>query len=243
MMIYCRLITHTIKAGDTLYLLARKYQTTVPAITLMNPGVNPYNLQVGTKLKICMGEDGYMPENPQISERQLWEDMREVLSSQGMLEKMYIDSANFATENNDAVMQRFAQNPQEFADILKMYYSEADSNAIKLLQAEWITKLEEMVDAAKKMDYERMRILSEQMQENAEEMAELLAEGNSELDEEYLEQLLGKLAGSAYEGVNLMMEQKYPQALMVHEDATKTRMELADYLTDGIIKNFYDKKI
>ena len=89
-MIYCRLITHTIKEGDTLYLLARKYQTTVPAITLMNPGVNPYNLQVGMKLKICMGEDGYMPENPQISERQLWEDMREVLSSQGMLEKMFI---------------------------------------------------------------------------------------------------------------------------------------------------------
>ena len=40
-----------------------------------------------------------------------------------------------------------------------------------------------------------------------------------------------------------MMEQKYPQSLMVHEDAGRTRMELADYLTDGIIKNFYDKKM
>ena len=242
-MIYCRLITHTIKEGDTLYLLARRYQTTVPAITLMNPGVNPYNLQIGTKLKICMGEDGYRPEQPQMSERQLWEDMREVLSSQGMLEKMFIDSSNFSTENRDAVMQRLAQNPQDFTDILKMYYSDADSNAMKMMQTQWIAQLEEMTEAAKQIDHERMMVLSEQMRENAQGMAEVLAESNPELDEEYLEQLLVKLANSAYEDVNLMMEQKYPQALMVHEDAGRTRMELADYLTDGIIKNFYDIKM
>ena len=162
-MIYCRLITHTIKEGDTLYLLARRYQTTVPAITLMNPGVNPYNLQIGTKLKICMGEDGYRPEQPQMSERQLWEDMREVLSSQGMLEKMFIDSSNFSTENRDAVMQRLAQNPQDFTDILKMYYSDADSNAMKMMQTQWIAQLEEMTEAAKQIDHERMMVLSEQM--------------------------------------------------------------------------------
>ena len=242
-MIYCRLITHTIKEGDTLYLLARRYQTTVPAITLMNPGVNPYNLQIGTKLKICMGEDGYRPEQPQMSERQLWEDMREVLSSQGMLEKMFIDSSNFSTENRDAVMQRLAQNPQDFTDILKMYYSDADSNAMKMMQTQWIAQLEEMTEAAKQIDHERMMVLSEQMRENAQGMAEVLAESNPELDEEYLEQLLVKLANSAYEDVNLMMEQKYPQSLMVHEDAGRTRMELADYLTDGIIKNFYDIKM
>ena len=242
-MIYCRLITHTIKEGDTLYLLARRYQTTVPAITLMNPGVNPYNLQIGTKLKICMGEESYRPEQPQMSERQLWEDMREVLSSQGMLEKMFIDSSNFSTENRDAVMQRLAQNPQDFTDILKMYYSDADSNAMKMMQTQWIAQLEEMTEAAKQIDHERMMVLSEQMRENAQGMAEVLAESNPELDEEYLEQLLVKLANSAYEDVNLMMEQKYPQALMVHEDAGRTRMELADYLTDGIIKNFYDKKM
>ncbi|MBQ5676331.1 MAG: LysM peptidoglycan-binding domain-containing protein [Lachnospiraceae bacterium] len=242
-MIYCRLITHTIKEGDTLYLLARRYQTTVPAITLMNPGVNPYNLQIGTKLKICMGEESYRPEQPQMSERQLWEDMREVLSSQGMLEKMFIDSSNFSTENRDAVMQRLAQNPLDFTEILKMYYSDADSNAMKMMQTQWIAQLEEMTDAAKQMDRERMMELSEQMRENAQGMAEVLAESNPELDEEYLEQLLVKLANSAYEDVNLMMEQKYPQSLMVHEDAGRTRMELADYLTDGIIKNFYDKKM
>ena len=208
-MIYCRLITHTIKPGDTLYLLARRYQTTVPAITLMNPGVNPYNLQVGNKLKICMGESEYEPENPQISERQLWEDMREVLSAQGMIEKMYVDSSNFSTGNRDAIMRRLMENPEDFAQILRMYYSEQDSNAVKVLQSEQISKLEEMTDSANRMEHEKMMVLAEQMQKNAGESADLLAQGNPEYDKEYLEQMLKKLANSTYEDVKKVSPGSY----------------------------------
>ena len=38
---------YTIRAGDTLYSLARRYNTSVDAILGDNPGLDPMNLQVG----------------------------------------------------------------------------------------------------------------------------------------------------------------------------------------------------
>jgi len=43
---------HTVQSGDTLYNLSREYGVSVSEIQQANPGVDPYNLQVGQKLKI-----------------------------------------------------------------------------------------------------------------------------------------------------------------------------------------------
>jgi len=61
-------IFHTIKAGDTLYLLAKHYHTTVDELLRLNPHVDPYNLQIGKTLIICPGEmQGVMPTVPPIA--------------------------------------------------------------------------------------------------------------------------------------------------------------------------------
>ena len=50
-------VVHTIKPGDTIYLLASKYSTTVSAIRTANPYAQPYNLQVGDTLIIPLNFD------------------------------------------------------------------------------------------------------------------------------------------------------------------------------------------
>ena len=48
-------ILHTIRPGDTLYSLARIYNTTVEQILALNPGTDIYNLTIGANLVICPG--------------------------------------------------------------------------------------------------------------------------------------------------------------------------------------------
>lgn len=43
---------YTIVAGDTLFALARRFNTTVQAITNANPGINPNSLQIGQQICI-----------------------------------------------------------------------------------------------------------------------------------------------------------------------------------------------
>nr|MBQ8253470.1 LysM peptidoglycan-binding domain-containing protein [Lachnospiraceae bacterium] len=73
----CQMITHEIVRGDTLYRLAQKYRTTVPLILLANPGINPYNLQVGTRIKICKGN--MFTEKPSMDEIQMMSDMNKAM--------------------------------------------------------------------------------------------------------------------------------------------------------------------
>lgn len=48
-------IRYTIKAGDTLFELARRYGTTVQRIMELNPGIDPHRLQVGQVIVIECG--------------------------------------------------------------------------------------------------------------------------------------------------------------------------------------------
>lgn len=48
----CEGILHTIKAGDTFYMLAKQYNILLEDVLNANPGVNPYNLQIGQQVCI-----------------------------------------------------------------------------------------------------------------------------------------------------------------------------------------------
>jgi len=50
---------YTIRAGDTFWLLAQRFGTTVEAIQRANPGLNPRNLQIGQR--ICIPPRAYTP--------------------------------------------------------------------------------------------------------------------------------------------------------------------------------------
>lgn len=49
---YTGVVTHTLQKGDTLYSIARQYRTSIRAIELANPGLDPFNLRIGAHLTV-----------------------------------------------------------------------------------------------------------------------------------------------------------------------------------------------
>ena len=43
---------HVVEAGDTLYLIAKKYHIKLDDLMEQNPDIDPYNMLIGTKLKL-----------------------------------------------------------------------------------------------------------------------------------------------------------------------------------------------
>lgn len=46
----CSGLIHTVKAGDTLYMIAKMHRVTLDALMNANPDIDPYNLQIGMEL-------------------------------------------------------------------------------------------------------------------------------------------------------------------------------------------------
>ncbi len=66
---YCyQKVYHIIRPGDTIFWLAQMYDTTVEEIMDNNPGINPQNLQIGSRIIVCPGKAGMgqvgMPQMP-----------------------------------------------------------------------------------------------------------------------------------------------------------------------------------
>ena len=114
-------VTHVVKAGDSLYKIAQQHQIPVEVLTAtQNPGLNPYNLQIGTELMICLELGTPVQENPwQMID---WEDVIDT-SNQMRLAwlqhvywvRMLMISIVDRLKDEEAVTNRLMENPAEIA--------------------------------------------------------------------------------------------------------------------------------
>lgn len=58
---YCDGVTHTIKQGDTLYEISRKYNVALALLLRANPYVDVFNLQVGDTICIPTSQSQMTP--------------------------------------------------------------------------------------------------------------------------------------------------------------------------------------
>ncbi|MCM1326884.1 MAG: LysM peptidoglycan-binding domain-containing protein [Bacteroidales bacterium] len=232
---FCKTIIHIVQQGDTFYRLAQRYQTTVPDIILRNPGVNPYNLQIGTRLRICSG----LEESMQKDEIDLNRDMRKAWTQHGFWGTLYLVSLYHALPNQDEVQKRLLQTAGDIAEVFGKFYSKTMENQLKILLTEHIEIAGELMKAIKEGNEQEAARLEQEWRQNADKIAGMFASANPNYDYEELQRMLQMHLDLMKQQMTTDLDGNHEEFVKATDENAEQLMKIADMLTEGIMKQFY----
>lgn len=234
----CQMITHEIVRGDTLYRLAQKYRTTVPLILLANPGVDPYNLQIGTRLNICKGNQ--VSERPSMDEIQMTGDLdKRIMQYIGWLKVYLLALAGSASRQREAA-QRAEAAAGSIVDVFAAFYPEAMISRLREHFGRGYTlDVLSYANALNNRDTQAAEQFEERVSEHAENIAELLAQYNRYYNRDRIEDVLDELPEYMQQVVLAMRGEDDMAEFVGFNRLDDWAGNVATYLSDGLRREFY----
>jgi len=234
---------YKIKPGDTLYSLAKKYNTTVEDILYVNPKLNPYNIEVGDM--IIMPSNTKMPptysfsaHNISPAELELMNAMRMTWEQHVFWTRMTIISMAENLKDVDLVSARLLQNATDMGNLFRPYYGDDIANKITSLFRDHLTIAAQLITAAKNGDANAAANYEKQWYANADAIADFLSSINPYYNNQVLRTMLHEhLALTKQEAVE-RLSGEYAKDIATFDKIEQQALMMADYLSSGIIKVF-----
>lgn len=234
---FCKTIVHIVQPGDSFYRLAQRYQTTIPEIILRNPGVDPYNLQVGTRLSICSGQE--QNTAGQRDEMELNNDMRKAWQQHAYWARMFMTSLLGDLGDQEAAEKRLMRTPEAIAGVFGRFYDKAFVAQLRQLLEEHTKIGGEIMRAMKEGGAQATDQLERRWYQNADQIAKLLGGINTDYSYDKLQEALARHMEMMKRQLVMTLDQAYDEAVELFDESETQILELADYLTDGLLKQFY----
>lgn len=246
------MIEHEVKAGDSLYKLSRQYKTTVSALILQNPKINPYNLQIGMKIEVCPGPDYYpadgmngseinrpgmnggMQENGMPDRSSFADRMRMAWLDHVYLLNSFINSVSGAMPDQQEIASALIRNAEEIADLFARYYPQGEIQQLKQLLLDHVELTGSLITETSAGNDARAESQKQRLLENADQIAQLLAKATPEYDERYLKELLDMHIDLVGRLLSERMAGEYEAQLQTLRKARRQAVSMADYFSDGL---------
>ena len=237
-------MTYTIRTGDSLWLIAQRFDTTIQAIMSANPNINERNLQVGRILYIPQRSSS-RPTFPQpfcegISKAQqmLGNHIRMLWTQHVYWTRLAILSATFDLPDAQLVTARLLRNPKDFEAALRPFYGESIAAKFAELLTKHLEIADELITAAKAGDNEKSADAEQRWYKNADQIADFLGSINPYWSaQEWREMLYDHLTMIKEEAVDIL-SQNYADSIDIFENIERQALMMADEMTQGIVKQF-----
>lgn len=232
-------ILYTIRPGDTLYNLASKFGITVQEIMDTNPGLDPYNLQIGQQIYIYPYNDDF-PNDYWFSVNQvnLIKLMNLVWEQHIMWTRMLLISIAENLNDLDATQARLLQNPKDIANVFRRYYGNAVANTIERLLTEHLVIGKDLIVALKNNNQALTKELTTKWYKNADDMATAFSSINPFYPREQVRQMLYEHLGLTTEEVTARLRKDYAADIKAYDMVQKEALAMAEFFVNGIVKQF-----
>jgi LysM repeat protein len=235
---------YSVRPGDTTSMIARRFGTDVGSIAAVNPGTDLDNLHVGRVIRVRL-KNSFHPAalfcpQPGISksEADLSKRLRLLWEQHVVWTRLFIISAVFGLPDGQPVTNRLLRNPEDFRAALKPLYGEKTASRFADLLRSHLVIASELVKAAKAGDTKAAEKAEKDWYANADEIAKFLGSINPFWSAgEWRKMLHEHLALTKAEAVNILSG-KYEDGISTFDKIEQQALEMADVMTEGIVKQF-----
>lgn len=245
-MILCPRRTHPykVKAGDSLWLIAQQNQLNLQEIEAANPDIDMNNLYIGQI--ICVPEryrSNQMYEQPKFIEMSPTEEllsnyMRLLWEQHVYWTRLVIISMVFDLPDVELVTNRLLRNPQDFEAALSSFYGENNAARFAELLTNHLIIAGELIQAAKEKNNAAVIDARSRWYDNADEIAIFLNNINPYWTLTKWQGLLYDHLAMTEEEVQHFLSKNYEESIFVFENIEQEALEMADTMTQGIVRQF-----
>ncbi|MEH7179811.1 glycosyltransferase [Neobacillus vireti] len=172
---------------------------------------------------------------------QLRVDLRHLWNEQAFWTEKYIVSSIEGLEDQKTVLERFLKNQDDLGNAIKPYYGEEAGNKLAQLLREHILIAGKVVDAAKSGNQADLKKYNTDWYKNADDITNFLTAANPNYNKNELNDMMYIHLKLVTAGVVAKLHKDWNANITALDKNQEHLMHLADFLTNGIIKQFPNK--
>ena len=252
-------VNHTIVYGDTLYTLARNYNTTVHDILNANPDIEPYNLRIGDVITIIpahtLDEDINLELHRPSHTTSLSDDnciskmhfdlskqMRLAWSQHVYWTRLLIISIVDGLKDTDNATTRVLQTAPDIANLFAPFYGPEVKRLLEHLLTEHLVIGKKLIVAAHDKNTADVEKFNKEWYENADRIADSLSKINpSHFNREDVRKMFYSHLDLTKEELSYRLGDQYSEDVQAFNKVETEAMMMADFFVNGIVKQFQNR--
>ncbi|MEH7492504.1 glycosyltransferase [Neobacillus niacini] len=167
--------------------------------------------------------------------------MRELWTEHAFWTEKFVTSSIAGLEDQKPVLARLLKNQDDLGNAIKPYYGEEAGNKLAQLLRGHILIAGKVVAAAKSGNQPDFKKYSDEWFKNADDITNFLSAANPNYNKKELKEMMYMHLRFITEGVAAKLNKAWNQNITALDKNQNHLMHMADFLTNGIIKQFPNK--